>query len=677
MFRPVLIAAILTSPVAAATTVQQDFDAAQALLDAGRAAEARAAFETLLTRFAPNSQGRAATVVRARLGNALIATGDSEAAEPLVTAAIAGFKSDTPQDRDERAVARYDLARAQESRGALDSAAANYRAVLVSKIFPDGEGGDIALRAALARTLIWSDPAEARRLLDGLLALPGDKLGPKSDSLALVQTLRGRVELNNGNPLEARRWFTLAGRSAGGSETTKINVADVRIRGDLALANHKLGRIDEVQKNLAYSGAGGLADEGLTRASEMSVPACAPQTGLATDAVAVVEFSISDDGRVVGVSPIYASRGSGESAVAARDAGPEILFPQAVRRWFWNVAEVAKLDGFWRQAVRVELRCFSDRPSQSPAATAFKAARNAWFERLGVRNLPDLPENDAVALPRIRTELGRRLQADGEQSAQLLPVLMALAGNAAAPEADRLAAAVRWQALAKRYNPPLLVRVTYRLSEIDLEGVPIKTEAATLQFQRQKIAELLANIEAAGDGDSLAAMLVRLRLGELLETMDADAEARRLFQRIANAPATAVAADDPVRTAALLRLSNQAAAARDTATAASTLAATGLSPEQCSLIDIRPQPINTRIGASSFPDEARRWHTGGFARVGYDITVDGKTANVRTIVASPPFVFGPSTERAIAKFEYQPVFRPGNTLGCSGTTKTVHFRVSG
>ena len=679
MFRPALIltavSAAVSSP-AVATTIQQDFDAAQALIDAGEYPRARAAFTALLARFPAASAGRASSIVRARLGNMMLATGDPEAAEPLLTAAIAGFKGATPQDAEERATAGYDLGRAQEARGALDTAARTYRTVLGSRAFPADGLADIGLRASLARTLIWSDPAEARRLLDALLALPPEKLGSAREQRALLETLRGRVELNNNNPAEARHWFTIAARSAGGAETQKISIADIRIRGDLALANQMLGRLDEGQKYVAYSGAGALVNEGLTAAVAMPLPACAPLTGLATDAVAVVEFAIGADGRVSGVTPIYASRGSGESAGAAQDDGPEILFPKAVSRWFWNTEDVTKLDPFWRRSVRVELRCFNSRPDADPVRSAFRGEIIAWLEGLGVRDDPDWPDNDAAALPLVRAELARREQGDGRQSAQLLPVLMALTNNSAAPNTERRAAAARWQALARQHKPPLPVLTLDRLSEINWEADPIASRAATLKFKRQKIADLLSELDAGGDGDSRAAMLVRLRLGETLEEMRDYTGARALFERVTASPDSVLPAGDPIRTAALLRVANLAAAARDTAAAASAFAATGLTAEQCSLIDVRPQGINTSIGNKAFPSQSIRWGTGGFARVGYDITADGNTANVRTIVASPPFIFGASTEKAIAQFKYRPVFRPGNTIGCTGNAQTVNFRVA-
>jgi outer membrane biosynthesis protein TonB len=182
---------------------------------------------------------------------------------------------------------------------------------------------------------------------------------------------------------------------------------------------------------------------------------------------------------------------------------------------------------------------------------------------------------------------------------------------------------------------------------------------------------------AAGTDQSRIAMFNRLQLAQLHDELKAVSASRALLDAIVAAPETLLPASDPVRVAALLRISNQAAAARDTAAAATALTATGLSPEQCALVDVRPQPINKTITDKAFPALAIDWRTGGFARIGYDITADGGTTNVRTIAASPPFVFGPGTVKAVSRFRYQPVLRPGNMIGCSGSEHMQYFRVSG
>lgn len=672
----VLPVLMLASPVAAATSIQQDFDAAQALLDAGKAAEARTAFAALLTRFSPASQSKAASLVRARLGNVMMATGDVEAAEAMLAAALPGLKGASPLDAEERGVTAYDLGRARERLGRLDSAAVSYRAALASGGFAAGSLNDVGARAALARTLIWSGPAEARTLIDALLALPPETFGKDKDQRALLETLRGRVELNDNQPAEAKRWFTIAARTAGGATTTSVSVADVRIRGDLALANFKLGKMDEVQRFVALSGAGQLLSEGLATASEMLLPGCAPLTGLATDAVAVVEFSIADDGRTTGVTSVYASRGSG-AATSDADEGPESLFAQAVRGWSWAPDRLAKLNPFWRQAIRVEVRCFTTRASNSVVVGSFAADNTAWIDAQGLEPLPEFTGSSAVRLPQIRAEIQRREAKYGAWSPQLLLAVSALSTNGAVPMAERSAAHVRFNELAIANKAPESVILIARMQALYWQASAAKRSDEMYRMVRDGYAALLAEQEAAGRGATRIAMYIRLQLAEILNELKATAAEQAMLDPIVAAPETLLPENDPIRIAALLRVSNLAAAARDTATAATALAATGLSPEQCALVDVRPQAINKSITEKAFPALAIGWHTGGFARVGYDITADGATTNLRTITASPPFIFGPGTEKAIAKFRYQPVLRPGNNIGCNGSEFLQRFRVLG
>ena len=146
------LALALAGAASAATTIQADFDAAQAKLDARDYAGARDAFSTLLTRFPADSKSRAASLVRARLGTAMLGTGDEAGAERMLRTAIAGFSAATPQDNEERGVATLDLGRSLEAQGLIDSAAAQFRAVLAAKLFDADTAADISLRAALART---------------------------------------------------------------------------------------------------------------------------------------------------------------------------------------------------------------------------------------------------------------------------------------------------------------------------------------------------------------------------------------------------------------------------------------------------------------------------------------------------------------------------------------------
>jgi hypothetical protein len=287
--------------------------------------------------------------------------------------------------------------------------------------------------------------------------------------------------------------------------------------------------------------------------------------------------------------------------------------------------------------------------------------------------MPQLPDNDATALPLIRAELERREAADGAQSVQLVPALTALGNNDAAPPKERVAArGRRIDVMVAAKAPPEIVDIA-RMGSIydDYDSGRLQSDIA--RAQRDGVSPILAAQLAEDRGDSRIAMWSRLELAEAHDTLKAAEKAKPLLETIVAAPTSVLAEGDPIRTAALLRLANIAAAARDSEAAARALAATGLSPEQCALIDVKPQAINASIGSSAFPGEAVRWGTGGYAKVGHDITADGHTTNVRTIIAAPPFVFGPPTEKAVARFRYQPVFRPDNSVGCSGNVQSVRY----
>lgn len=101
----------------------------------------------------------------------------------------------------------------------------------------------------------------------------------------------------------------------------------------------------------------------------------------------------------------------------------------------------------------------------------------------------------------------------------------------------------------------------------------------------------------------------------------------------------------------------------------------GIDAEQCSLLDVRPVPQNMEISSNAFPQEAINWRFEGSAREAFDIAADGHVEDVRTVIAYPPFVFGPTTEKAVARFRYLPPTLGSEVLGCVGQTVNVQFRL--
>jgi hypothetical protein len=670
MFLPLMLAQAAVATAPAATTIQQDYEAAQAALDGGRAGEARQRFEALLKRMPPGSKSRSAHIVRARLGAALVFDSQPEAALPYLEEAIGFFGGAASADVQERAMALHDRARAREMMGQFRVAAEDLKIVRGMGAYPKGGPHDVELQAMLARVLLWSEPAMAEKLVDELLALPQgtDPLGKAQ--LAYAQALRGRAELVQGNANSALGWLQKAGRTAGGTTSKRVSLLDVQVRADLALAYHLGGNKQEQQKAVAFSGAGSLVAEGFNMATFTPLPDCAPVTGLDPKDVAVIEFEIGDDGRAKGARPVYAMAADGK--LNAADQGPASLFTDAVRHWTWNEADVAKLNGFWRQSVRVELRCRTGRGGD-PIIASFDAEADQLAADWGLVSI-NPSSNLSLALAEARAMLAREELARGPTARQLVVPLEIIAGSPAAPEDEKLAAQKRRVALLDQHQAPpdLLVRERARLALMDVDARDIRDAGADLAAREAALAPLLSEQDAARP-ESRTTQWLRLRLSAIVERRKAPDRARTYLDRIVATPEDKLGRADPIRTAALLRLSNIAAAARDTEAAASALAATGLTPEQCALVDVKPLPENISVPARTFPEEAQRWGSQGYARLAFDITAEGVPTNIRTIVAAPPFVFGPASEKALAQFRYKPVFRPGNTLGCSDSTQNFRF----
>ena len=140
-------------------------------------------------------------------------------------------------------------------------------------------------------------------------------------------------------------------------------------------------------------------------------------------------------------------------------------------------------------------------------------------------------------------------------------------------------------------------------------------------------------------------------------------------------PEAALPSDDPVRQVALLHMAMVKARTGEEASAHADLAASGLSAEQCALVDTRPVPTNMGIASSQFPQAALFWHFEGYVEEAFDIAADGHVSNVRTVIAYPPYIFGPGTERAVSSFRFVPPTIQGQAVGCTGETQKVNYRI--
>ena len=128
---------------------------------------------------------------------------------------------------------------------------------------------------------------------------------------------------------------------------------------------------------------------------------------------------------------------------------------------------------------------------------------------------------------------------------------------------------------------------------------------------------------------------------------------------------------DPLKVGALIRLAAIESREGSNETARALFDRTGLSGDQCALLDRPPRSLST--GKGSFPSEVLNWGINGWTVVQYDIDKSGKPLNERTVIAYPPFVFNETSEGITSRSRFEASFRPEGTLGCGGQTQNVSY----
>ena len=648
---PWILAALVAQPLAAAS-LQDQFNLAQSAYDAGKMAEARSGFTAILPRLDANPKSKLqAAIVRSRLGAATIAMAEPEAGVALIEAALPALTPGTP----EWMTAASDLGTGRELAIDFAGAAVAYRKVLAADPDPDTK---FVATVGLARVLMFSDPVAARRYADEALALTLTPSPKKlDDARGALLSLRGRIELNDGQFKTAKTWFDKALASAGGLGM-QVSVADIRIRGDQALAAYLTGDLDSARKYFAYTGAGGLPSQGFELGADMPLPACQPVGPLARDDMAVIEFSIDREGRVVSVQPIYATR-----------PAAALEFASAVHNWSWQPDAAKKLPVFWRQAVRLELRCANVAPSEA-RPFASDPVSSAWLAEQGA--LLKSTSSDAVALPLLRAELARRAAAYGPGSPKLLPPLMGLIDSelSGAEETLRWVTEARAIATASGAPPDLVTRL--RKLQV-LNGIAVKSPTRSKYIQA--LQRLLAELDTEGAGQSLGAVLVVNTLASYASGAD-ERVMVAAYRRVLATPSTVLPDGASLRQTARLQLATVEASAKRLDAARELLAQTGLTPEQCSVVPVVPILSKSNTGSANFPMEALQWGFEGVVRIAYDIDVEGLPVAPRTVTASPPLIFSAAAEKTARGMRYKPIFRDGASVGCSDMQRSVRYKIN-
>jgi tetratricopeptide (TPR) repeat protein len=647
-FIAAVLACIASAP-AAAQSVQQQFDAATALSAAGKWPDSLQAWEALEARLAKSTTSRSLAIVRVRKAEALVKLGRYEDAETALRRGLPGLPASDPTIAEDRFIGLVGLGGIAERDLDYGEALQQYQAA--SQAAPDSFSRLRAL-SGMVRTGMFFDASAALHNADEALRLAQED-GPERSkkNIGQTRTLRARVLLNLGRFEEARTELKAATAELGGL-TMRVDAADVVTRSDNAIASLLAGKEDEARKYLAYAGAGRLP-KAFDLGAEMKPPACGGVDGLLPEDVAVVEFTVLDDGSVGWAAPIYSSR-QGDSALA---------FARAARGWSWTPEQAKAIPAFFRYMTRVELRCTatSKRPS---AAELLTSDVIDWLRGHGVAPLSATGESDARRAPLLLDELRRRNVASGGRSPAVVPVLLELAANVTLPAEDRVGFVARALEIAREQKAPGRV-----VAAIGLRSAGYSTKERSKGRDKDFEALLLDPAVAA---DPTATATVRLGFADLLYlALNQKAAAIEQLARIRDS--AGLSPQDPIRTAALIRMSSIEFATGDIEAARAAFTESGLKAEQCALLDTGPRLKRIKASYTDFPMEAMRWGFEGWVKTEYDVRANGTVAAPRPVVTYPPFVFAKAAMEVISRTTYEPSFRPDDSLGCGGMNQTVRF----
>lgn len=642
-----IVAVALMQVAAAQPSVQQLFEQADAAsLKAETRAEALAIYEQLDKRLS-GKRTASLGLVRVRKGDVLIALNRPVEARDALLAGLRDIGTN-PTTRSFRLLAMSQLAQLEEADLDFPAARESYRRLLAESTEADVASMSSA-RIGLARTLMFTDPAEALVHADAGLAA-SIKRGDKPVDVAQYHTLRGRVLLNAGRYAEATAALRESIKGNGGLSLL-VSLPDVIARSDLATALLLDGKKDEARKILALTGAGRFKKGDLPIWDMGDLPACGKT--VSPDDVTIVEFSIRDDGSVGYAIPIYASRGNDLGAT----------FASAVKGLSWTPQSLVGFDPFFRMMVRMEMRCTTDieRPD------AGDMIDGPAFDWMIANGATDYREIRVIGdrLIRARSEIAA---AGDRNEPKLAAALLAVTRSSAADIAERKAAAARLLTLAQMNRaPPAMIALAY-LSEPQ-EGrsyyKPSQGLIATMD-------RALADPAIIADAPTLSAL--RLMYADRLFLWRRPAQARQMIgQLIAD---RRVGERDPLRVGALIRLASIEQNEGQLDAARTAFAASGLDAQQCALVDAKPALRQTGAGPDAYPTEALQWNFSGWAHMEFDIGADGRTLNQRIIAAYPPFVFGKAATDIVRDARYTQSYRPGGALGCGSNRQRIRFQAN-
>ena len=629
-------------------TAQQQFDAASAAQLEGRCDVAIKGFETLEARPGTAKNVKVLATIRLRKSLCLGVIGRIEEAVQNIGLALPLLSPDNPIERDDIVRARLALGRIALLE--FDYARAKQEFSLAKSLLPAEK--QIESLVWLSRVTMFDPGLESIQYAEEALKIAGSLAGSSKTVLADLHTLHARALLNHGRKGEAFAELKKALASQGGL-TLRVSLADVVTRSDLALAAMMNGDPEAARQYLAYTGAGRFEKSPFARAAQMEPPACGGPANLAPDDVAVVEFSIKDDGAVGYATPIFVSRNG--------PAGVE--FARAVHGWSWKVADVAAIPLLFRQVTRVELRCSTS--AERPDVTEMLGEDLVTWLADNKFELFPANDNETMRFNAAKAEIGRRTASGG--GVALVPPLLALGVSPLATEDERQNWLVQARDILVQVRAPVTVRSFFE--------VQIAYNSASGWGDGSRRREMLRTVLSQSDiaADPHASGTLRLLIADSGYHSPAPVDATSLVLTTANDPR--LPAGDPLKTAALVRLATLQAKAGDIVAARESYEKTGLSAQQCALVDARPSLKRSGASSSDFPMEAMHWGFEGWVSVEFDILPDGKTSGLRAVVAYPPLVFRDAAVGILKDSRYEQTYRPDGGPGCGGARQAINFQI--
>ncbi len=638
----------------AALTLQQRFDKAMELAQSD-CVNAVPAFEELKTEraFQPSTLGGSMLLVHQ--GICLVQVGLHDLGETRIEQGLPGLR----QKGDQFGV---DIADAQVALGDVALARLDYAGAkghfLAARAILDAID-PLGMNIRLAKATAFDGGPEPLGYAAEAIRLAEANRATSKDQLAAYHTIHARILLNQGQNKPAYDELKQALKLSGGLGL-KVSLADIALRSDLAVAAQLSGDVSGAQEYLVYTGAGRMPDGRFGTALSMAPPVCGSETGLRPEDMAIVQFAVGKDGRVMAATTTY-SRGSAQAAAA---------FGRAVSNWIWDPESIKMVPAFQLNAMYVELRCTETAQSVPGPLTPIRNRFAQW-----ANDILKLDNDGTLLEPEVRsswTDRLRALAASGGDANDLRAVavngLLAMIDPASPAKIDgyytkALAAAAAAQAPQDAINGLEVAQASFRAFGPLASAAPRTGPAA-----------LAALLEKPGIAqDALAADTVRVqaatkpfdrpRLERWKDYMQQTADDDRLPEH------------HPLRQLANLALANEAASRQDFATAQRHFAATGLTEEQCALIGPNPAVRRNGLTSDDFPAEALQYGFEGWVSVEFDIRDNGRTADLRPIVAYPPFIFNSAAMGGLRDSMFEASYRPAGGNACSASRRNVVFGI--